>query len=80
MVAESSRGKTGKMDVEDLLSKLKLSEGEMGGVFLAKEERGGLPEVKWMAVAKLLSVRSFSEESLKRTMFSAWDPAREVTF
>ena len=52
----------------------------MEGVFLAKEERGGLPEVKWMEVAKLLSVRSFSEESLKRTMFSAWNPAREVTF
>jgi hypothetical protein len=49
--------------VEDLLRKLKLSEGEREGVFLAKEERGSLPEVKWMAAAKLLTGKNFSEES-----------------
>ena len=57
MAAESSSSRRGGVDVEEMLRKLKLSEGEKEGVFLAKEERSGLPEVKWMAVAKLLSVR-----------------------
>ncbi|KAM0843815.1 hypothetical protein ACQ4PT_057478 [Festuca glaucescens] len=68
------------IEVEDLLRKLKLSEGEHEGVFLAKEERGSLPEVKWMAAAKLLTRKNFSEESLKRTMFAAWNSARELSF
>jgi hypothetical protein len=36
--------------------------------------------VKWIAVGKVLTRKSFSEESLKRTMFAAWNPAQDVTF
>jgi hypothetical protein len=68
------------LDVEDLLRKLHLSDVEKEGVFLAKEDRGDLPAVKWMVVGKLLSRKDFSAESLKRTMFAAWNTAQEVTF
>jgi hypothetical protein len=33
-----------------------------------------------MVMAKLLTVKGFSEESLNRTMFMAWNMSREVTF
>ncbi|KAK1696297.1 hypothetical protein QYE76_012994 [Lolium multiflorum] len=67
-------------EVEELRRKLKPSEGEQEGVFLAKEERSTLPDVKWMAVAKVLTSKSFSAESLKQTLFAAWNTAREVSF
>ncbi|KAK1629914.1 hypothetical protein QYE76_004229 [Lolium multiflorum] len=79
MAAGPSRSNGGE-DVEDLLKKLKLSEEEREGVVLAKEERSNLPEVKWMAVARVLTGKGFSDESLKRTMLAAWNTAREVTF
>jgi hypothetical protein len=77
---------TGPFDVrkganmEDLLQKLKLSDVEKDGVFLAKEDRGNLPKVKWMTVGKLLTRKSFSEESLRWTMLAAWNAGRVVTF
>jgi hypothetical protein len=49
-------------------------------VFLAQEVRDSLPEVKWMAAAKLLTTKKFSVTSLESTMRSAWNPAKEVTF
>ena len=55
-------------------------DAEREGVFLAKEDRVGLPKVKWMAVAKLLTVKDFSEASLSSTMRAAWNTAREVIF
>jgi hypothetical protein len=64
----------------EVLQSLKLSDVEKEGVFLAKEDRGSLLEVKWMAVGKLLMRKSFSEESLRRTMMAAWNTGREVTF
>jgi hypothetical protein len=79
MAAGSSGVKKG-FDGEDLLRKLHMSDVEKEGVFLAKEDRSDLPVVKWMAVGKLLSRKGFSAESLKRTMFAAWNIAQEVTF
>jgi hypothetical protein len=63
MAAGSSGARKGS-NMEDLLRKLKLSDVEKDGVFLAKEDRRNLPEVKWMAVGKLLTRKNFSEESL----------------
>jgi hypothetical protein len=80
MVAESSTSGKKGFEVEELRRKLKLSEGEQQGVFLAKEERSILPEVNWMAVAKILTSKSFSVESLKQTLFVAWNTTREVSF
>lgn len=67
-------------DIDELLRKLRLSEAEWDGVFLAWEDRDRLPQVKWTAVAKLLTTKDFSEASLMSTMRSAWNPAREVSF
>jgi hypothetical protein len=79
-MAAGSSGVRKGASVEDLLQRLKLSEVEKEGVFLAKEDRGSLSEVKWMAVGKLLTKKSFSEESLRRMMMAAWNTGREVTF
>lgn len=81
MAAGSSKlhGKK-EVDVNALLQKLRLNETERSGVVLTKEVDGGLPTIKWMAAAKLLTVRDFSESSLKSTMISTWSPAREVSF
>lgn len=56
MAAEASRArsKEGEDDVEHLLRTLRLSDAEEEGVFLAKEDRSNLPEVKWTAAVKLL--------------------------
>lgn len=67
-------------DIDELLRKLRLSEAERDGAFLAREDRDRLPQVKWTAVAKLLTTKDFSEASLMSTMRSAWNPAREVSF
>jgi hypothetical protein len=83
MAAESSsRGKSAEDgdDVEKLLKTLSLSEAEKDGVVLASAERTKLPEVKWLAAARLLTSKNFSEQSLISTMRAAWNPAREVSF
>jgi hypothetical protein len=81
MAASWTKAKAARFfEVDELLGNLKLSEEEKEGVVLAKADRGSLPEVKWMAVARLLTVRGFSEQSLERTMRAAWNAAREVVF
>jgi ATP-dependent RNA circularization protein (DNA/RNA ligase family) len=66
--------------VEELLQKLHLSETEREGVVLRKEDNADLSAVKWLAAAKLLTVKDFSEASMKNTMQSAWNLARDFTF
>lgn len=82
MAAEASGDGVKKkiVDVNELLQKLQLSEAEKEGVFLAKEDKEGLPEIKWMAAARLLTTREFSDTSLISTMRSAWNLAQEVSF
>ena len=70
----------GTVDVQDLLKKLRLSDVEQEGVVLAEVDRAKLPEVKWMAAAKLLMVKEFNEISLMSTMRVAWSMMHEVTF
>lgn len=73
-------GSTPIVDVDELLKSLNLSAEEHSGVVLLLEEREKLPEVKWMAAAKLLTTKQFSEQSLIATMKAAWNTAREVSF
>ena len=70
----------GTVDVQDLLKKLRLSDVEQEGVVLAEVDQAKLPEVKWMAAAKLLMVKEFNEISLMSTMRVAWSMMHEVTF
>ncbi|KAM0837413.1 hypothetical protein ACQ4PT_061663 [Festuca glaucescens] len=79
MAAETSK-KERVFEVDELLKNLNLSEAEMDGVVLAKADRGSLLEVKWMAVAELLTVKGFSEQSLEKMMRAAWNAAKEVVF
>ncbi|KAM0920396.1 hypothetical protein ACQ4PT_007544 [Festuca glaucescens] len=77
----SARGSHAKeFDVQELLKNLNLHEAELNEVVLSKEEIKNWPEVKWLAAARILSGKSFSLESLERTMHSAWASTREVTF
>jgi hypothetical protein len=57
-----------------------LHEVELNYVFLGKEEVRSWLEVKWLAAAKVRIEKTYSLESLKKTMLTAWTPAREVTF
>jgi len=74
MAAQFSAAKERKdtVDVEEPLGKLKLSESKRQGVVLVKPDRESLPEVKWMAAARLLTVKNLSEQSLISTMKAAW--------
>ena len=47
---------------------------------LQREEVQKWSEVKWLAAAKVLTIRGFSMQPLKNTMLAAWKPAREVLF
>jgi hypothetical protein len=69
-----------EVDVDAMLKNLHLSEAECDDVVLPMGARDSLPEVKWMAVAKLLTTKRFSKQVLKSTMLSAWNTAREVSF
>ncbi|KAM0836122.1 hypothetical protein ACQ4PT_062512 [Festuca glaucescens] len=83
MEAEGSTVKAGQskeFDVQELLKNLNLHEAEFNDVVLGKEEVRSWPEVKWLVAAKVLTGKSFSLESLKKTMNSAWTLARDVTF
>ncbi|KAM0874799.1 hypothetical protein ACQ4PT_037197 [Festuca glaucescens] len=67
--------------LEELLRSLNLTGEDMGGISVAKEEIDALKEdTKWMAVMHLLSSKTLSAASLKKTMQFAWAPAQEVTF
>ncbi|KAM0873654.1 hypothetical protein ACQ4PT_037942 [Festuca glaucescens] len=82
-MAESSaarRGDPKDFDVQELLKNLQLHEVELNDVFLGKEEVRKWPEVKWLAAATVLTEKTYSLESLKKTMLAAWTPAREVSF
>ena len=82
MVAEAYDGKVPEVgdEVESLLRTLRLSKAETDGVVLANEERNKLPEVKWLAVARLLTSKQISEQSLFSTMRTTWNTTREVSF
>lgn len=56
-----------------LLRNLQLSDVKQDGVVLAAKDREALPEVKWMAAAKLLTRKDFSATALYSTMRSAWE-------
>jgi hypothetical protein len=67
--------------LEELMRSLKLTGADIGGISVAKEVVEALKEdTKWMAVMRLLSSKTFSAASLKKTMEFAWAPAQEVTF
>ena len=67
-------------DMDEMLKKLNLHGEELHDVVLQREEVQKWPEVKWLAAAKVLTIRGFSMQSLKNTMLAAWKPAREVLF
>jgi hypothetical protein len=69
--SSNSKARRDEGDLDDLLRKLQLTKAEREGVFLAKADREGFPKVKWMAAAKLLTIKDFSEASLASTMRSA---------
>ncbi|KAK1683349.1 hypothetical protein QYE76_044197 [Lolium multiflorum] len=81
---ESSKAAGGRsrreVDVDDLLKNLNLHGEELHDVVLGKDEVKKWPEVKWLAAAKVLTGKSFSMESLKKSMHAAWNPARDVSF
>ncbi|XP_071677284.1 uncharacterized protein [Lolium perenne] len=67
--------------LEDLLQSLNLKGEDIGGVFVAKSEVEALKEgAKWMAVMRLLTPRTYSTTSLKKTMLFAWALAQDVVF
>lgn len=55
-------------------------QGEEGRCCLGTPGQGSLPKVKWVAVATLLTVKQFSEQSLMSTMMEAWNTSLEVSF
>ncbi|KQK02951.2 hypothetical protein BRADI_2g04624v3 [Brachypodium distachyon] len=61
-----------------MLKKLKLHDAELQDVVLGKDDVGDLPSVKWMAVAKVLTGKSFGKGALQVTTQSAWGVDREV--
>ena len=79
MAAEPLRTGSTRRDVgvEELLQKLQLSEAEREGVVLWKEESENLLSIKWMAAAKLLTTRNFSEASLVNTIRSAVELSKD---
>ena len=64
-------------NVNTPLQNLTLREAELDGVVLSAEDRKKLPQVKWMAVAKLLTVKDFSAVAMISAMKAAW--SRDVT-
>lgn len=53
--------------LEDPLQKLQLTEAERRGVVLAKADGEDLPRIKWMAAAKLLTIRAGSVEECRES-------------
>nr|XP_051202175.1 uncharacterized protein LOC127315756 [Lolium perenne] len=88
MATEKKQGEGGAADrgatepsLEELLLSLDLKGEDIEGFFVAKSEVESLKEeTKWMAVMRLLTPKTFSAISLKRTMKFAWAPAQEVSF
>jgi hypothetical protein len=82
MAARRSTAEPSKkvIDMDTLLQNLRLSETEREVVVLLARERESLPQVKRMAVAKRLTVKKYSQQSLISTMLSAWSMTREVSF
>jgi hypothetical protein len=59
--------------LEELLKSPNLTEDDIGGISVAKEEVDVLKEgIKWIALMHILSSKSFIAASLKKTMQYAW--------
>lgn len=69
MAVESSNSSARKRVkyLEDPLQKLQLTEAERRGVVLAKADGEDLPRIKWMAAAKLLTIRAGSVEECRES-------------
>lgn len=67
-------------DPSVLLGKLHLEDDEMDNLIWEKEVDDPLEKPKWLALAKVLTRKSFSQGALIAHMKSAWNPSRDVTW
>uniref|UniRef100_A0ACD5T9A8 Uncharacterized protein n=1 Tax=Avena sativa TaxID=4498 RepID=A0ACD5T9A8_AVESA len=66
-------------DIESLLKRLNLKKGEKKGVKIGGERIANLKEeVKWLALGRVHTRKTFSAGSLFETMHHAWGLAKEI--
>jgi hypothetical protein len=83
MAAREEGEGSGSPTLVELLQSLNLKkrEEDIGGVYVPKEELESLKETtKWMAVMRLLTLKPFSAESMKKMLRFAWAPALDILF
>ena len=74
-------GKEKRFDIQELLKNLDLRDSEINDVYLGKEAVASMKQnLRWMAVARVHTLKSFSDVSFREKMESAWGLAREFSF
>src|SRR4051812_4018131 len=75
---EDGNGRSGSDQLDQLLNRLNLQDEDDGG-FVWEDDIADPPvAVKWLAMARVLTERSFSQSALFADMRSAWNPAKSV--
>ena len=69
--------KSPKIDLEELMKNLDLKDSEIDDVFLGSEEVESMKQnMRWMAVAKVHTMKTISDISFHGNMMNAWGLAR----
>ena len=75
----SSRSGRGE-DPSALLERLHLEENELDDMIWEEEVDNSTEKPKWLAIARVLTMKSFSQGALIADMKAAWTPAQQVTW
>ena len=82
MAAPSSSGsrRADRMEPSQLLERLHLEDDELDNLVWEDEVEDPEEKPKWLALARVLTEKSFSQGALIGDMRGAWNPAREVVW
>ena len=69
-----------KMDPSQLLGRLNLEEDELDDLVWEEEVVEPEEKPKWLALARVLTEKNFSQGALIGDMRGAWSPARDVVW
>ena len=70
----------GKEAIDELLQKLGIEEDDLDDFVFEDEEDVPAGGMKWVALARVHTMNSFSPQTFEQHMMNAWSPAKEVKF
>lgn len=70
----------GKMNLDDFFDQLDLNDDEFHDVEIDMDDPVINDSVRWLALARVHTEKSFSQSAFYKDMRAAWNPAKEIRF